>query len=196
MKLKVLLLFLTCLLLSACSRQKEVHSKEELLAYLTNPEHGLVQNKKFGDFDFTISILPADFFADRLADSVQTLDSLRNRYIYLKLGIAQNSTEVLKANASDRQKFTELLQVFIGYMRDVVVLRDEEGNTLQAIDYNYSRSFHLADQTDFLFVFNKEDFLKGEEIDLLIKNIGIGFTDQVFSIKSDNIRSIPLLAKK
>lgn len=190
-----IIILLTALLFS-CS-QKQFDSKEELVAYIKDPENGYVQEKQVNGVDIKLMYRPTDLLvAQELRGSKEPerIDSLRrkyNDYLYFNLSLSKDSKELLSAVPQDRNEFGIMVNQLVFGMIDKVTLRTGDQRMIKMIDFSYPRLYGVGRSTAFLLVFPLDELTATEDISLVIEDFGIGTGEVKFKLKQDLISSPP-----
>jgi hypothetical protein len=137
-------------------------SYEEMVDYVNNPKNGLTQEKVINGTKIKLTYRPTEMMVlQELRQeevSREKIKQVGKKYApnhYFVLSYSHGGKEILN-NASDRQRFSYMVNQFSFGIGNNVVLTTAERDTLPLIDFHSSRTYGIANSTDILFVFNKE----------------------------------------
>ncbi len=178
----------------------EFLTKEELQAYVMEPEHGLVQEKKVGSLKLQVIYRPTDLLVaqemnlEQDTAQVKTLRKKYEKYAYFILKLSAQNKDALHQNKSFSE-FSDLLQTLAYRMNDYVELTSSEQDTIPVGDYTYPRMYGYA-TSSLLFAFSKKEFENDEWIQFNLKEFGLGSGIHKFRFNKEDIERVPALSFK
>lgn len=195
----VLCFFLVLLVFGSCS-QKSFDDKDELMAYVSDPDNGYTQQKSIKGVDFSLTYRPTDMLVQQeLMDmaSKNKIDSLRKKYgeyMYFNLSISKNNKEVLSNVGSSRTDFGAMVNQLAFGMGEKVHLISQNRDTITLADYIYPRLYGMGGGTSILFVYPREKkILDNEFFQFTIEDIGLKTGEVGFKMSTDPIINEPIL---
>ncbi len=192
-------IFLFALLLGSCD-QKTFDRREELLAYIDDPDNGYKQHKNINGVDFSITYRPTDLLVrQKLGEgaSKMELDSLRSKYgkyLYFNVTLGKNNREVLNGLVHNRTDFGAMVNQLAFDMGAQVHLYSKTKDTVALADYVYPRLYGMGGGTSMLFVYPREDkIMQNEFFHFTIEDIGLNTGEVGFKVPTDPIHREPKL---
>ena len=189
------------LVLCVSCQQKTFDTPEELMAHVTDPENGYVQERSINGIDFKITYRPTDMLVQQEMnedDGQAIQDSLRakyNKYLYFNLSLARNSQEVLNGMAGNRNEFGAMVNQLAFGMGDKVHLFSKAKDTIELADYVYPRLYGMGGGTSMLFVYPRDEKLMNSDFfHVTIEDIGLNTGEVGFKIPTEPIKNEPFLA--
>lgn len=175
-----------------------VHSKEELQAYVLNPDNRLVHEYTQGDLTVKIMYRPKDLVVQQqvTTGSLSEIDSLRELlkdYEYFVVSISGSGKEVesyyMERNASRYGALTQYLST--GLADDISA--NVCGESIQVHEAHYVPHFGSSKSTSVLLVF--KELYKGDRDDtaIVFSDSFFGLGTHEFSFDIDKIQKIPQL---
>lgn len=195
--LRLLFGILICFVSISC-QQKTFDTKEELLAYVANPENGYMQRKNINGVDFSITYRPTDMLVlQSLGDDAndKELDSLRNKYkqyMYFNLSLSINNQEVLNGMGKNRSEFGAMVNQLAFGMADKVHVYTKKKDTVAMTEYIYPRMYGMGGGTKILFIYPRESTLINDHFfHFTIEDIGLATGEVGFKIPVAPIMNEP-----
>ena len=194
----ILFFLVSILLISACV-SKSFDSEKEYLTFLYDESNGYLYSKNVNDFKYSLLYRPVDLMVntdlERSLVNHNVVDSLRNKYgefLYFSLSMSKNNKELLSVVPKNKQEYGVLSKQLTFDMRDKVHLFTQKKDTIDLIDFVYSKLYGMSNSTDLLFVFPRDKkFLNGEYLNFTIEDFGL-FTGEVkFKVPIKNIINEP-----
>jgi hypothetical protein len=188
-----------CLIVTAC-RQATFDTKQELVAYITNIDNGLTQQKTINGVDFTVTYRPTDLLVQQELTENPTREQvtqLRKKYsknIYFNLDMGIEGKEILSAKVGNKMKFTALVDQLAFDMAEKVYLLRRNKDSVPLLDHVYPRLYGMGKSTNMLLVFELDpNSIQDEPLRLVIKDLGLGTGDVAFSLDAKKIAEQPSL---
>jgi hypothetical protein len=188
-----------CFLVCAC-RDNAVSSDKELLEYVMDDDHGLVQHSTQGDVKIDILFRPSEQLVAQELGATKPdsaiLSSLRKKYypnFYFAMSLSKGGEELLHALEGGQAEYHELLQVLSFRMSEYVRLTTSEHDTIPVTDFLLNRTYGLARSTDILFVFSNDKVEDDEWIQFEFNEFGLGTGIKKFRFDVDDIRASPVI---
>ncbi len=193
-------LFLIAVLsLFGCS-SNTFDSKEELLEYIKNEDHGFILKKNINGVDFSLLYKPTDLLVmqdlgeDR---SKGRIDSLRDKYkdyMYFNLSMSVNNKELLSVVPQNRNEFGAMVNQLAFGMGEKVHCYTNNKDTIPLTDYVYPRMYGMSNNTSILFVFPKtEEVNNAEQLYFTIEDIGMNTGEVKFKFLNNTLQQEPKL---
>ena len=193
-----LLIFAFSIVFVSCKRALP---HEELLAYLNNPENGLVQEKQISGVKLDLRYKPYDLYLEQHLQSIP--DSLREKErsglaqmykdnLYLQLSLGYNGQEIISSFVNTPMHTAMVNRLAFG-MREFVVLTTENRDTLLLKDFTYIPTYGLAQNNKILFVFENKNTEDSDYLKFQLKEMGLNTGQVNFKIKSKDIKTTPSL---
>jgi hypothetical protein len=180
----------------ACAKREM--QPEDLRQYTLDPDHGLFQSKKVGDFKLNVLARPTDDLVYQEANTLnikkETLDSLREKYnkqYYFILSLSYKGNDPLAVLSGST--FSEALQILSFNMNEYVNLTTQERDTIPVGDFLFNRTFGVSKSSDVLFVFHKSKIQDSKWVDFNLTDFGLGTGNQRFRFKTNDLENTPLI---
>ncbi len=187
------------LAIGSCS-QKTFDNKEELMAYVVDPENGYTQQKTVNGVNFSLAYRPTDMLVQQeLSEHAEKseLDSLRKKYgeyMYFNLSLSKNNKEVLNGLVSNRNGFEVMVNQLAFGMGEKVHLISQTRDTISLADYIYPRLYGMSGSTNILFVYPRDKKIIGKEFFYLtIEDLGLETGEVGFKIPTKSVKNEPKL---
>lgn len=187
--------FALCFVLLVSSCAKRFDNQEEIQAYIQDEDNGYFKVKQIQDYQISLLYKPTELM---LYDEIRNKSGIvsnqnYDKFIYLVLSYSKNNNEILSEFRGSKYDF-ETLQNHLSFeMNRYVSLTGGKGQTIDLIDYNYSRTYGMSKSTNLLFVFDREDLKKdSERVYFTLSDIGIGIGDLTFSFDTEVINKTTL----
>ncbi len=187
------------LAMGSCS-QKTFDNKEELMAYVVDPENGYTQQKTVNGVNFSLAYRPTDMLVQQeLSEHVEKseLDSLRKKYgeyMYFNLSLSKNNKEVLNGLVSNRNGFEVMVNQLAFGMGEKVHLISQTRDTISLADYIYPRLYGMSGSTNILFVYPRDKKIIGKEFFYFtIEDLGLETGEVGFKIPTKSVKNEPKL---
>ncbi|MBN1183846.1 MAG: hypothetical protein JXB49_16255 [Bacteroidales bacterium] len=173
---------------------------ENLVSYINDPKHGLVQEKISNGYTIKLTYKPSELIAWQEIQilgnsSKERINEILSRYddqYYFVLSFSHEGKEIL-GKAQDMNWFNQILSQLSFNMQENVSLIVEEKDTLQVIDYSLSRTFGMASSSDVLLSFKRIDYEYNKTLVLQLKEMGLNTGNMWFHFKTKDINKIPKL---
>lgn len=176
-------------------------SKDELVAYIREQEHGLKQSVTLGNTTVEVQYRPTDLWvAQELNDGQpqpSQLDSLRkkyDRYYYFILSLSRNNKEALHQVEEGFGQYSELVQTLSFRMPEYVTLTTAAQDTIPVGDFMLNRTYGMSSATEVLFVFSREKAAGQDWVQFNLNEFGLGVGNQRFRFKRSDLEAVPALA--
>lgn len=190
-----------CVVCAAVSCAPGQLSKDELVAYIRDEEHGLKQSVTLGNTTVEVQYRPTDLWvAQELNDGQpqpSLLDSLRkkyDRYYYFILSLSRNNKEALHQVEEGFGQYSELVQTLSFRMPEYVTLTTAAQDTIPVGDFMLNRTYGMSSATEVLFVFSREKAMGQEWVQFNLNEFGLGVGNQRFRFKRSDLDAVPALA--
>ena len=185
------------LFLSGCQK-KSFESRSELLAYMSEEDHGYTVKKTVQGIDFTVTYRPTDLLVDQELSAktkkvdIENLRSKYSKYLYFNVAISKNNQEVLNSMADDRNAFGSMVNQLAFGMGEKVHLFSKTKDTVPLADYVYPRLYGMGNSTSMLFVYPREEaLLEHEYFNITIEDLGLATGEVGFKIPTELIENEP-----
>lgn len=200
--IKLCILFCVALL-GACKSSVSLYP-DEYLAYLINPDNGLIKENKMNDVQMSVEYKPASYLALVEADKFSliknqsTIDSLTKNYtdqyfFILKIAVTDNN-DFLKAGITNQEEFYKRIEYYQTQFINDIYLTD--GNdTITCLSANMERNYGIAPQTNFSLLFENTKHKASFENDLciIINDQILGTSKNIFCFQKKALNNIPTL---
>jgi hypothetical protein len=204
--LQALLFAFACLLPCGC-RTGSVLQPQAYLAYLANPDHGLVKEHTVAGIRYRVKYLPTDYLAFNQTDksghtSAVLKDSLRRNFEHsltflLNIGPSEaESPDITRLGVSDYQQFADRLGEMAFYAQEWLSLT-ADGEALTPSITRMENINALEKSRNFIVVFSSE---AGNDKDLRKKDLCLSYSDELFHtgttkflFKKTDLQALPVL---
>ncbi len=182
------------LLFSGCSRTV---SRQELLTYTFDPDHGLYQKLEKDDALIEVIYRPSDLILYQQlkgeSRSAAQIDSMKNYYRsldYFLIRLSRNGKEINIPYAGNPSRFNQVndyLNFNIG--KDVSLVHDKD--IIPVLDFIHTRTFGSSPSSDILFAFKSGLTNKSGEVKVLFDDHAFGLGLNQFTFNCNDIKSAP-----
>ena len=188
------------MLLASCHLHKTIVSKDELIKYINDSKHGLLQQQEVNGIRVQVIYQPSSMMVAQELESVKktdsaTIDSLEKKYAnqsYFLLKYSKNDKEAIRQLGSFA-RYSDMLQVLAFQMQGYVNITTSEQDTVALADYTFEQNYGMGDANTLLLVFTKDKLKSAGSIDVNVAECGFGIGDLKFSFKKEDIASLPKL---
>lgn len=192
--LRVLVLFLVGMCVFSC--MGDVVSGEELMDFVQDEDNGLVDARRVNGIDLKVVYRPTDLLVERELRPAKgkTVEKLRNKYgkyHYFVLSYAKGGRDVLKSGVRDQADYAYKMQEMAYNMQSHVAMVGDGKDTLQLVDYVYQNMFGASNSTELLFVFDRKEVGKYDEVTFKLGDIGFGTGLQAFRFDVGKLEDVP-----
>lgn len=206
MKTKLIYVFGFVMLLTVYScRRSSILGRKEYMAYLANPDNGLVKEKTVAGIKYKIKYLPEDYqvFNTLKTSDLQNkhqVDSVRKLYansvtFLLNIGPAENEEfDITRVGVSNYEEFAERIEQMAFSAQEWISMNVKEKEIRPEI-VKLENINAIEKSRNFIVVFSSE---KNSDKDLRKEDMCFTYSDEMFDtgvnkfiFKSDDIESIP-----
>ncbi len=199
---KISTYIITFLLLSSC-QEKQFEDEQAMLKFLKQENQDYYQQKTINAVNFSLLYRPTDLIVEQSLNNngndSKTIDSLRRRYgkyLYFNLSISKDGQELLSTTPRDRNEFGAMVNQLAFGMGQYVHLYTDTKDTIPLTDYVYPRMYGMSRKTSMLFVYPREEALKGNNLTFSIEDLGLITGEVKFKIPTEKIKKQPTLKFK
>ena len=189
------------LILSACRQSREVLSQEELIHYINDQDHGLLQQQEVGGFTARLQYQPAALL---VAQELQTSDkkdsvtiaALEQKYkdnYYFILKLSKGGKEAIRQLGSF-ERYSSMVSVLSFELPRLVNLTTPHRDTVALTDYLFEQSYGLSDGNSILLAFAKDKVKQIPTIEINVAECGLGMGALKFRFRIQDLENTPRLA--
>jgi hypothetical protein len=200
--LKRSLLILTVpLLLTSCRQSREVMSREELTHYISDLDHGLVQQQEVGGLTARLQFQPSALLVAQELETSDQKDSaniaaLERKYgssYYFVLKLSKDGKEAIRQLGSF-ERYSSMVSVLSFELPRLVNLTTPQRDTVALADYLFEQSYGMSDGNSILLAFSKEKLKNTPEIEINVAECGLGTGALKFRFHTQDLENTPRLA--
>jgi len=189
--------FILALFLSAC--QSSELSPEKFKEYASDPENGFVQVATLGTTKVELAYRPSALLAlqelegtDSIAQAAWDAAFMRyNAYLYFNLSLSDNGKEILYS-PRNYANYSELLKTLSFRVGEFVSAKAND-KEIALMDFYFQPTFGMGSSNTILLVFDKKELGEAEELEINIKDFGVGTGDQSFIYNTSELENIPTI---
>jgi hypothetical protein len=188
------------LCLALCSCHPKESTLEELTAYITDPENGLLQSANLNGTQISVAYRPTDLWISQeiAGESIANdrINSLREKYsssYYFIVSFERNNGEALH-QVKGMEAYSQLVHIMSFDMAQYVTLTTNGQDTIPVGDFMLNRTYGLSTTTDLIFAFDKKKATNSEWVQFNINEFGLGLGNQRFRFSKKDLEGIPKLA--
>jgi len=197
--MRTLLCLLWVLLLITSCRPGYL-TQEELIAYMSDEENGLKKSTVIGETRINVLFKPVDLLvaqevAGESGDAVK-VSNLREQYVkyfYFIVSLSKNYEEALNPADGGLDQHSNLLHTLSFQMNEYVTLTTNTSDTIPVGDFMLNRTFGLGEDTQLLFVFNREKAQGKEWVQFNLNEFGLGVGNQRFRFRIKDLLNVPTI---
>ena len=180
------------------SCQQQV-SKEELVNYLHDPDHGLLVERNKGTYALAATYIPSDLIVlqeltrqqERHGKKVNLQKSENTHYV--SLTISDAGKEIFNRFAQQTEQFA-LLTDHVAYQMDhYAYFRSSETDSIPLVSFNSPLTYGMNDRTKMLFSFSDPSLEESDWLELVVSEFGLGIGQQRFRFNVNQLQKIPSL---
>lgn len=193
-------ILLVALVLCAGCKQNAFTTEAELWAFVRNADNGYHYEKKVGNVSYSLTYRPTDVLVKQELGDLYTkkdVDSLRKKYqqyLYFNLSMSSHGQELLHSKVGDKSTFGAMVHQLAFGMTDKVHLISEKRDTIPMVDYVYPRMYGMANSTNLLLVYPKDQKLfNGKSLYVTVEDLGFATGEVRFKIPVKNLKEAPRL---
>lgn len=174
-----------CLITSACNKSIELNEYVSRIA----ADADYNKNIESGEYKIQCNFKPSELLAlkelkvrlnnNRQSVTVKDFQDEVKKFgnsIYFNISIGlKNKEDIMKRNVKNQQEYARMISELTYNMERDIYIVGSDNDTLRALTYDYSNSYGMKPDIDFLFVFPKNDVLK-------YKHIMLVYDDKLFGI--------------
>lgn len=189
----ILFLFIGLLMVS-CQNKVD---KKTLISYLNDPENGLKQEVKVGDYNISLTYRPTEMMMEQEYETdtnkAEEQKKEYEKYHYFILNMSLGDKDVLYKGSSSQQQFSASLnRLNFGLSEYVYALKDKK-DTLYLADYYVPNLYGMGGSTQILLAFPNDKGKQYEELEINLKELGFGTGGQKFIFRKKDIEDVPSL---
>src|ERR1700754_1305122 len=180
-----LLLFIMTLSIS-CG--KRVSTKADLTSFVNDPENGLIKTTRVNQINAELKYKPWQLMAiGSNRSQMRSVNSFKNKYFFV-LSLSAGNKELLKQLSFDQ--YSEMVQVLSFRMMTYIVLIPDRDKPVIPEDCLFQQTYGLARANQLLIVFDKTKLKKSKQLQIKIKEFGLGTGDLNFQFNTDKIQDL------
>lgn len=196
------MLALVCLLLSwiLLSCQPTSLSPDGLAAFIDDEGNGLKKTVTVGGTTIELLYRPTDVLVSQEIGSnvlsQASLDSLRDKYddyFYFIVNLSKDNKEALQIQENGFGQYSELVQTLAFNMSDYTTMTTASRDTIPVADYVLNRTYGLSSATEMLFVFNRENAITNEWVQINLNEFGLQTGNQRFRFETLDLLNGPTI---
>ena len=194
-----IILLTTVIIVCACSHKMNY---DEFNEYIANQDNGLMIVKIINGVKYKLTYRPAELLIyqhirgyDSIDDGeISNLKEQYNQYHHMVLSVSYGGREALKG-VGNFQQFSSLMQDMAFGMDKYVVLTAGNRDTLQLVDFHFSRYFGMGKSNDIILVFSKEKE-PVQSLTFHLDEFGLRTGDTRFRFEKNNLKKINTIKLK
>lgn len=173
-------------------------TENELIEYVREVDNGLIKTTKRGDIEVSAVYRPLDLIVaqelgNNLPDEKQ-IEQVREKYrqnAYFVLSVSNDNKDALYSTANSYSHFSENLQKLSFRMPEYLFMTTSARDTVELLDFNYSRMHGMGASTQVLLAFDKDKLQDKEWVQLNLKEMGFGVGRVNLRFKGKDIEKTP-----
>ena len=187
--------------MTACQSRQRIVGKRDLVKYINDPRHGLVQKAKVNDVDVQVSYAPSGLMiAQELSASAapktkERLDSLEKKYsrnYYFFLKFSKDNRELIRQLGSF-SRYSDMVQVLSFQMQQYINLTTAARDTVEMSDYAFEQTYGMGNANTLLLAFPREKIDKAGALDVNLAECGFGIGSLKFKFDKADLDRVPRL---
>jgi hypothetical protein len=174
----------------------EVDSEQDLINYISNPDHRLTRKTESNGYQLAVTFKPTDLLVlhetSELEVSDSVLNTLRRRYSgyhYFVLSLSRANGELLLG--AQEGQFGTLMQTLSFGMSEYVTMTTSDNATITVSDFILNKAYGLNGSTDLLFVFDKTQSRLSDWVQFNLNEFGLGIGNHRFRFSVNDLESAP-----
>jgi hypothetical protein len=180
----------------AISCKKKINTRTDLIAYLANPENGLIKTQEINQIKAELRYKPwqlmrIDHNQSQKQSGQYTEDVLKNKYFFV-LNLSTNNKELLRQLPF--AQYSEMLQVLSFRMMAYIDIRPDENKPIAPEDCLFQQTYGMTHSNQLLLVFDKTKLKNAKHLQIKVKEFGLGIGDLNFQMNTHDIYDLPVAA--
>jgi len=175
------------------SCKKKITNRQDLIAYINEPQNGLQKAKQIGDIKVTITYRPAQLMLGKNSSLITKAgkenDSLYKNQLFFVLSISAKNKELLRQ--LEFSKYSEMVQVLAFRMKEFISGIPGDGKPVEPLDCVFQQTYGMGSANNVLIVFNKKELLRAPNLKIGIKEFGLQTGNLDFEFKTEDIKNLP-----
>jgi hypothetical protein len=184
----------------ACGSSPKIVSRPEMIKYIQDKEHGLVQEQEVNGTQVRLSYQPASLLAaQEIGDARQAskvvIDSVEKKYAknyYFLLKLSKGGKEAIRQLGSF-SRYSDMVQVLSFQMHRFVNVTTPQKDTVPLADYLFDQTYGMSDANTVLLCFDKEKLGNKKELEVNIAECGLGTGNLKFKFNQKDLQKVPAL---
>jgi hypothetical protein len=189
---------LVCFFTLLCSCRKAQLTQDEYIRYISDPENGLVLEKKIQDYKITLSYLPVEYMALKelkiLNEPIENYTLIKDKYkdhnyFNLRIENLTGSNSPVRKDASDYPEYAQKLDylTFFGQNDMKMVVNSD---TIDCVLYNFENNFQLLPFNDIQMAFRNTQ-IPDTDLEIIWNDVVTGVGRVKFTLNKKNLNNIP-----
>ena len=188
----------------ACGSSPKIVSRPEMIRYIQDKEHGLLQEQEVNGMvlpheclgnESEASLLAAQELGDAQRASKTVIDSVEKKYAknyYFLLKLSKGGKEAIRQLGSF-SRYSDMVQVLSFQMHRFVNCTTPQKDTVPLADYLFDQTYGMSDANTVLLCFDKEKLGNKKELEVNIAECGLGTGNLKFKFNQKDIQHVPAL---
>jgi hypothetical protein len=190
----LVLILLGFVLIASCTKHV---TEEEMAAYISNPENGLLVEKNIQGIDISMLYKPSCLVGRNNSerDKKDKQETDFSRFSYFVLSVSLKGEEVINNYVNDRVIFGNMVNELSFGLKDKTILITSEYDTLYPIDMHYTRFYGMKKSSDVVYVYDCNNLEKFDWIKIVVEEFGLRTGRISFKFNGEDIKNIPKLKR-
>jgi len=175
------------------SCKKKITNKQDLIAYISEPQNGLQKIQQIGDIKVAITYRPGQLTWDKNITSKtasKEKDSLYNNQLFFVLSMSAKNKELLRQ--LEFSKYSEMVQVLAFRMKEFVSATPDNAKSVEPLSCVFQQTYGMGSANNVLIIFDRKELLSARDLKIGIKEFGLQTGNLEFEFKTDDIKSLPI----
>jgi len=173
-----------------------VDTEEELLAYVRDQEHGLIQEHESGGIHFQVMYRPIDLVVlqdvgtNHNSERIKSAFNRYGQYAYFIVSMDVQGKSALYGASGGMDQFSDNLQDLSFRMADRTYLLTDKSDTAHVVDYVFDRTYGMG-STRLMFVFPRAEMETTGQFTFTLEEFGLHVGNQAFTFNNTDIQHTP-----
>lgn len=174
------------------SCKKKISSNADLIEYINNPENGLVKTVEINKIKVELRYKPWQLMLvkqNKLPKQINGSpeNTMKDKYFFV-LSLSADNKELLRQLPFNQ--YSEMVQVLAFRMMGYISLIPDDKKPIVPEDCLFQQTYGIAHANQLLIVFDKTKLEAAKQLQIKIKEFGLGIGNLNFQINNKDIQDI------
>jgi len=192
-KVKVLIACLLTVTVVVCfSCKKAIKNRQQLIAFLNDPDNGLQKSEQVGDMKIMLTYKPWQLMEANPHGITQGKDGTNmfefKDKMFFVLSLSVKNKEVLKQLPFSQ--YSEMIQVLSFRMNEFIDMVPGDKKPVEPLECIFQQTYGMGMANNILIVFGKTNLFAAENLKIRIKEFGLNTGNLNFEFQNNEIKKL------